>query len=146
MSLAELDPRQRAQLISKAVPVSPQQIVVEEGFKIIEPFFQGIQGVGVAQRWLDERLAQGNVIRTKPGVKAQIIYWDGRDGIVASFNQAGIQVGLGHAKWNEDPRKREREGRIMAYDPMYLVASGFERHGLGFTMMQLLEEHIALNN
>ncbi len=145
--LFETDFRRNAKEIANRLPVVPIQIIVDNNIGIIAPLFAGgIQGVGNAQRWLDQALVDGRVIRVKPGTKAKIIYWSGESGIIAAFNEAGVQVGFGQVKWNVDPRGRERENRFMCYDTAYIVASEFTGRGLGSTMKEVLETHTATNN
>lgn len=139
--------RKDAETFSRIVPIKPTQVTIDKDYHTIYPMLHsGTKGVGKAQIALDSALEMGQTLRVPRGVKTKILYWDGATGVVGAFNKEGIQVGYGQAIWKTDPMKREKMLRLMTYDTAYIVSSHFSGQGLGFAMMQHLEDFIGLNN
>lgn len=137
---------ENARKISASLPIAPKRIIVAKYIVDYERVISGLKGVGLAQLKSDEALSQGQILRVEPGIKAEVVYWDGAIGQAACFNPAGVMIGFGQLIWNQDPARRERQSRFMNYTPSYTVASGFEGQGYATTTMHLLENFAAANN
>lgn len=124
----------------ETIPLEPSECIQEYGF-----FYpRNAVSVDRTQHLLDIAVKQEIGRRAEIGVVSQVLWWDGAFFTLGAFDpRSGLQVGLGQAIWDPDPRQREKKRKLIGYQTAFIVAKKYEGLGLGSIMRMHLESYMA---
>jgi GNAT superfamily N-acetyltransferase len=88
---------------------------------------------------LDQGVREKRTAQVTPGIQARVVAANGVNAWVAGYEPDGRQVGYGHITLQ--PRYCMPD--LLGYESEYVVASDYQRRGIGFAMKQLLETYAA---
>lgn len=136
-----------AQAVAMRCKVPPKEVYYEvESVKKLNDVIGGVKGALHVQMKLNEASIAGTLPSAEPGIKSQIAYWDGDDGLVLGYDPMGAMVGYGKVHKHPQSDEFDPNGYTSTYIAEYVVVPTYEGNGMATHLMNHLENSIAVNN